>query len=332
MKLLQFALPPLPYYVASGYEDHPPGMTHVDRRNIGLFDLLAVEEGELLVTEGDRSYEVKANQALILRPDAHHYGTAPLRERTVCYWLHFKHGGYWTATDKRLPLYRNQRGERGEAVLEETPGAEVAADGRSDGINAPKEAAAKKVPSAEAAGDWDWKMNVRMFAVQLPQYCNLVEPVTTFELLGQITAMQQSGHVGGSMWRQQILFQELLQQISASSDARSTSPSASCASMAAAYLRRHYREDISARQMSDSLNFHSVYIARCMQKEFGCSPKEYLLRYRIDQSKLLLLRTDYPVSRIAGEVGFNQAAYFASCFAKYEGISPRSYRQRFSHA
>ncbi|MGN7457048.1 helix-turn-helix domain-containing protein [Paenibacillus pasadenensis] len=307
MKLLQFALPPLPYYIASGHEDHPPGMVHVDRCNIGLFDLLAVEEGELLVTEGDRSYEVGPGQALILRPDAHHYGTAPTRMRTRCYWLHFKHDGYWTATDERLPLYRDPRGE--------WIGRDVFAGEEPDN-----------------AHDAEWKMNAPLFSVQMPQYADLVEPARMFELLGQLTAMTSSGQVGGALWRQQILFQELLQQLSAGLDARSTSPSAACAAQAAAYLRQHYREDISARAMSESLNFHSVYIARCMQKEFGCSPKEYLLRYRIDQSKLLLLRTDYPVSRIAGDVGFNQAAYFASCFAKYEGLSPRSYRQRFSHA
>ncbi|WP_375782039.1 AraC family transcriptional regulator [Paenibacillus baekrokdamisoli] len=34
---------------------------------------------------------------------------------------------------------------------------------------------------------------------------------------------------------------------------------------------------------------------------------------------------------MAEEVGFNQAAYFTSCFSKYEGLSPREYRQLFSH-
>ncbi|SDS60458.1 Helix-turn-helix domain-containing protein [Paenibacillaceae bacterium GAS479] len=323
MKLLQFALPPLPYFIASGYEEHPPGMVHVDRCNIGLFDLLVVEEGELPITEGDRSYAVRPGQALILRPDAHHYGSAPLGSETICYWLHFKHDGYWTATDERLPLYRNQREEQAE--LMGTPAERE--DMKKSGA-----AAAKKKAVTESSADHDWKMNVQMFSIQVPQYSNLVEPTKTFELLAQLTAMTKSGLVGGALWRQQILFQELLQQLSAAIDARSTSPSAACAALAAAYLRQNYREDISAKAMSESLNFHSVYIARCMQKEFGCSPKEYLLRYRIDQSKLLLLRTDYPVSHIAGEVGFNQAAYFASCFSKYEGISPRSYRQRFSQA
>ncbi|UQZ85178.1 DNA-binding transcriptional regulator AraC [Paenibacillus konkukensis] len=68
-----------------------------------------------------------------------------------------------------------------------------------------------------------------------------------------------------------------------------------------------------------------------MQKEYGVPPFEYLLRYRIEQAKLLL-QTDLSVARIAEEVGFNQAAYFASCFTRAEGISPRTFRKQFHHS
>ena len=260
-----------------------------------MFDLLAIRQGTLYVTEEDRRYEVAAGQALILRPDARHFGSMPGVEQTDCYWLHFADDGHWTATDERLPLQRSQR------------------------------------DSSDTAPDAEWKMTPQSFAVQIPQYSDLIQPEQTYELLDQVNALTQSGLAGGALWRQQILFQELLLQLSAAIDARSTSPSAACAAQAAAYLRTHYQEDISAKDIAESLNFHAVYIARCMQKEFLLA-KEYLLRYRISEAKLLLLRTDYPVSRVAEEVGFNQAAYFASCFLKYEGISPRSYRQRFSHA
>ncbi|MNJ46898.1 HTH-type transcriptional regulator ChbR [compost metagenome] len=67
-----------------------------------------------------------------------------------------------------------------------------------------------------------------------------------------------------------------------------------------------------------------------MQKVFGCSPAAYLQRYRIEQSKLLLLQSNYTVERIAEEVGFNHPAYFTASFTKIEGLSPRKYRQRFA--
>lgn len=67
-----------------------------------------------------------------------------------------------------------------------------------------------------------------------------------------------------------------------------------------------------------------------MKKEYGCAPMEYLLHYRIQQSKLLLMQTSYTIARIAEEVGFNQAPYFSSSFIRIEGTTPREFRQRFS--
>lgn len=167
------------------------------------------------------------------------------------------------------------------------------------------------------------------FTVKIPQFGSLPQPQKAFDLLEALGALVRNGHRAQSLWRQQLLFQELVEQLAGALDTHASSPS-SCAEQAAAYLREHYREEFKAQALGDRINFHPVYIARCMQKEFGCSPAQYVIRYRIEQAKLLLLQTDLPVSRVAEEVGFNQAAYFASCFAKQEGISPRKYRQRFS--
>jgi AraC-like DNA-binding protein len=69
-----------------------------------------------------------------------------------------------------------------------------------------------------------------------------------------------------------------------------------------------------------------------MQREFGCSPMEYLMRIRIQHAKLLLVQTEEPIARIAEQVGFRLPSYFSACFQRLEGISPRQYRQRFSFA
>jgi YesN/AraC family two-component response regulator len=155
------------------------------------------------------------------------------------------------------------------------------------------------------------------------------QPQKAFDLIDQLTSLNEGLNMHQIRWQQQVLFQELLQRISASMQIQTTNTSRQCAELAAAYLRRHYQEEITAAQLGENTNFHPVYIARCMHRQFGCSPMEYLQRYRIDQSKLLLLQTDYSIARVAEEVGFNQGAYFTSCFTKFEGISPSKYRQRF---
>ncbi|WP_054954939.1 AraC family transcriptional regulator [Paenibacillus dakarensis] len=168
------------------------------------------------------------------------------------------------------------------------------------------------------------------FKVNVPQFGHLLQPQKAFDLLESLAALVQNGHRVQSLWRQQVLFQELIEQLAAAMNPPMPSPFSSCAEQAAAYLREHYQEEFKAQALGASINFHPVYISRCMQKEFGCSPVEYLIRYRIEQAKLLLIQTDQTISRIAEDVGFNHAAYFTSCFSRQEGISPRKFRQQFS--
>lgn len=144
------------------------------------------------------------------------------------------------------------------------------------------------------------------------------------ELLSQLNQLAPNSHLSDTPFQQQLLFQEVLQQLSASLSQERPSPSKICAEQAASYLRSHFREHITAQQLGENLNFHPVYIARCMKKEYGCAPMDYLLHYRIQQSKLLLMQTSYTIARIAEEVGFNQAPYFSFSFVRIEGTTPRN--------
>ncbi|MFC5403464.1 helix-turn-helix transcriptional regulator [Cohnella soli] len=291
MNLLELAAPPLPYYIASGRTSFRIGDKHMSRRNILLFDLLVVTKGCLYMGEEDRQYEVAGGHALILRPDCYHYATAGCSEPTEYYWLHFQASGNWKATDARPP---------------------------------------QPIRPQDATTVESLKFNAMHFPLLVPQYAAIAQPTKMEELLAQIVALGPSAHLTASRFKEQTLFLDVLRLLSAGIEDDRSVPATSCAEQAAAYLRMHYREAITAQALGEALNFHPVYIARCMNKEYGYSPMTYLLHYRIEQSKLLLMQTDFPISRIAEETGFNQAAYFSSCFLKCEGLSPRQYRQRFS--
>ncbi|OPA73227.1 AraC family transcriptional regulator [Paenibacillus selenitireducens] len=290
MQTLQFTAPPLPHYITSGLHTNKVGQIHPGRRNINVFDLLLVKKGTLFMEEEQETFEVRENHALILLPDRYHSGTKPGLIDTEYYWLHFQTEGMWTTIHTNHHL---------QSVKEEQP----------------------KPPHSAFL--------TRTFHLYVPQFTAMDQPQKAFDLIDQLTSLNEGLNMHQIRWQQQVLFQELLQRISASMQIQTTNTSRQCAELAAAYLRRHYQEEITAAQLGENTNFHPVYIARCMHRQFGCSPMEYLQRYRIDQSKLLLLQTDYSIARVAEEVGFNQGAYFTSCFTKFEGISPSKYRQRF---
>jgi len=295
MNILNFTVPPLPYYIVSGVHHFMPGQRHLGRHNIRVFDLLVVRSGCLYIGEEDLRFQVQAGQSLILRPDNHHFGTEDCREETSYHWLHFHTSGTWSTSD--------------EASVPQGQGIQAADSG-------------DVLPSQ--------RFDVRPFTLRLPQHATLPQPVRMEHLLDELNQLEPRAHLGSTPFHQQLLFQEVIQQLTDSFTSEPPSPSRACAEQAASYLRAHHHENITARQLGESLNFHPVYIARCMGKEYGCSPMEYLLRYRIQQSKLLLMQTGYPIARIAEEVGFNHVPYFSSCFAKIEGMSPRKFRQRFS--
>ncbi|MNG21753.1 HTH-type transcriptional regulator YesS [compost metagenome] len=104
----------------------------------------------------------------------------------------------------------------------------------------------------------------------------------------------------------------------------------SVAERAAAYLKLNYRTPVSNTMLSEALRLHSNYISRCMSEVFGCTPQQFLLYYRLDQSKLLLIKTDWPIARVAEETGFRQTPHFSRLFAEHTGLSPLRFRKRFT--
>ncbi|MBP1154653.1 MULTISPECIES: AraC family transcriptional regulator [unclassified Paenibacillus] len=286
MSILQFTAPPLPYYIVSDYTLFQPGQKHLNRRNIGVFDLLVVTSGCIYIGEEDQRYEISAGHALILRPDRYHYPTEACRAETRYYWLHFNTTGSWGSTES-----------------------------------------ADAAPQGEATNFSTYTMQT--FTMAIPQFVKLLQPTSVYDMLQQLTELERKSHNNWARWKHQLMFQNILEQLNASFDLRAVMPGTNVADRAASYLRMHYKEDITAQTLGEAMNFHPVYIARCMQKEFGCSPFEYLMRYRLEQAKLLLLQTDLQIARIAEDVGFHQPSYFSSSFTKYEGLSPREYRRGF---
>ena len=55
------------------------------------------------------------------------------------------------------------------------------------------------------------------------------------------------------------------------------------------------------------------------------TPIEYLNYYRIESACEQLLTTDYSITEVALNSGFNDASYFIKIFKKHRGITPKQY-------
>ncbi|UUZ81094.1 AraC family transcriptional regulator [Paenibacillus sp. P26] len=196
--------------------------------------------------------------------------------------------------------------------------------------NGERQEASRMDPGEEGSGR-DPAFFLESFPIHLPQYTVLPRISALSGKLQRLAYLEEQT-LSRNKWQHQLIFQQILQDLAAVQPPGSSSPAVRVAEQAATYLRIHYKEHISYEQLGLALNFHPAYISRCMQKVFGLTPLEYVTRYRLEQAKLMLLNTDLPIGRIAEETGFNQVSYFGACFARQEGMTPRTYRKQYIKA
>jgi signal transduction histidine kinase/AraC-like DNA-binding protein len=99
---------------------------------------------------------------------------------------------------------------------------------------------------------------------------------------------------------------------------------------AIAYLHQNYTRPISRWEIAEAVGVSEDYLSRVFHRELSISPWDYLNRYRVLQSRQLLLHTRDAVGAIARQVGFKDQAYFSRVFHKVTGTSPQAFREASS--
>lgn len=167
------------------------------------------------------------------------------------------------------------------------------------------------------------------YSLHLQKAWTLPYPEQAYRLmrtLNKAGAERQSS----AFWTQQQTFEELLRMMDLRQNDSYTSPSVTLAEKAEAYIKNNYRAEITSQTMADALNFHYNYITRCMKQVYGMTPIDYLSKYRLEQAKLLLLKTEWPVAQIALHVGFENVPYFSNCFTRQIGMPPTKFRKQYT--
>lgn len=104
--------------------------------------------------------------------------------------------------------------------------------------------------------------------------------------------------------------------------------SASVMEEIAAYIREHFREDLTLQDLADRFFLSREYISRRFKREFGENVFDYLANVRLERAKRLLLDSDMLVVRIAELVGYQDEKYFSRVFKKTTGCSPNEFRRK----
>eukprot|EP00831_Metopus_contortus_P043169 TRINITY_DN34676_c0_g1_i2.p1 TRINITY_DN34676_c0_g1~~TRINITY_DN34676_c0_g1_i2.p1 ORF type:complete len:352 (+),score=25.98 TRINITY_DN34676_c0_g1_i2:327-1382(+) len=85
-------------------------------------------------------------------------------------------------------------------------------------------------------------------------------------------------------------------------------------------------ESFSIAGLAEQLKVSSSQLTRIFKATCGLTPNEYLIRHRLEKTKMMLMETDLTVSEIAFQNGFGEASYMSKCFRRLEGCTPNEFR------
>ncbi len=92
------------------------------------------------------------------------------------------------------------------------------------------------------------------------------------------------------------------------------------------FIRGAVAEDFRLEDLAHRVHLSLSHFKRQFKIETGATPRQFILRTKIDAARRLLRTTDNSVSQIALDLGFVSSQYFATVFKRITGLTPREYR------
>ncbi|UWP58561.1 AraC family transcriptional regulator [Ruminococcus gauvreauii] len=96
------------------------------------------------------------------------------------------------------------------------------------------------------------------------------------------------------------------------------------------YIDENYSEDLTLQKISDQFFISPSYLSHLFKRKLGYSPIHYIVRRRIGEAQSLLIMSQKSITEIASMVGFDNLSHFNVQFKKYVGLSPLSYRKKYT--
>lgn len=92
------------------------------------------------------------------------------------------------------------------------------------------------------------------------------------------------------------------------------------------YIESNIDSDISVSTIAKQFYLSETHVIRIFKEKYGVTPKQYILKCKIDASKLLLLDTSLQIKEIAMTYHFSDSYHFSHTFKRFMGVSPEKYR------
>ncbi|SKC84299.1 AraC family transcriptional regulator [Maledivibacter halophilus] len=92
------------------------------------------------------------------------------------------------------------------------------------------------------------------------------------------------------------------------------------------YINKYYNQDINITQLANIEHYNVNYYSEWFKKQTGMRPRDYIQKLRIEKAKELLITTNYSITEISNQVGYDHSSSFCRVFKLLETMSPTDYR------
>ena len=93
------------------------------------------------------------------------------------------------------------------------------------------------------------------------------------------------------------------------------------------YINDHLEEDISLKDISESVHYSPYYCSTSFHQEMGTSIRNYILKLRLHRAATTLANTSDKIINIALRYGYGSQEAFSRAFFNNYGLRPSAYRK-----
>ena len=93
-----------------------------------------------------------------------------------------------------------------------------------------------------------------------------------------------------------------------------------------ALLDRHFREHRPVQSYADTMGLTAGQLSRICREVLGMSSLDVINARLLHEAQRDLVYTSSSIKQLAGELGFEDDAYFSRFFKRHTGLSPREFR------
>lgn len=97
------------------------------------------------------------------------------------------------------------------------------------------------------------------------------------------------------------------------------------------YFMNNYRNEVNLEELSQLVNMAKGSLCRFFKENSGITLWEYLNHIKIEFACKMLMNNELNIAQVCFDSGFNNLNHFNRQFRKITGITPSSYRKKFSN-